>query len=213
MKTGFFITLEGGEGTGKSTLLKGLEKALMFAGHEVITTREPGGTEGAEAIRQLLVTGDASRWSALSEICLFYAAREDHINRLIKPALNSKKIVISDRFFDSTRAYQGELGDKEANVINCLEKNIVSDCMPNLTIILDIDPEIGLKRAGSRHGIEVRFETKTIEFHKTLRQKFLDIALLEPNRCAVIDANQSAEKVLEEALLAIDGKLNNSETA
>ena len=209
MNNGFFITLEGGEGTGKSTLLKGLENALSELGHSVVTTREPGGTEGAETIRELLVTGDANRWNAMSEICLFYAAREDHIKRLIIPSLEAGKIIISDRFFDSTRAYQGELGEKETRVITCLEENIVGDCMPNITIVLDIDVQTGLQRAASRHGNELRFEAKTLDFHNRLRQKFLEIAKTEPQRCIVIDAAQNPEAVLEQALVLVLGRLQS----
>ncbi len=208
MENGIFITLEGGEGTGKTTLLQALRDYFLATGHEVVTTREPGGTDGAEAIRNLLVTGDANRWNAMSEICLFYAAREDHIRRLILPAIEQKKVVICDRFFDSTRAYQGELGANEQNVIKCLEDNIVGACLPNLTLILDIDVEIGLARAGSRRGNEMRFEAKTIDFHNKLRQKFLEIAKNEPKRCAIIDASQSPSEVLRVAIEIIESKID-----
>lgn len=210
MENGFFITLEGGEGTGKTTLLQALRDYFLANGHEVVTTREPGGTEGAEAIRSLLVTGDANRWNAMSEICLFYAAREDHIRRLILPALEQKKIVICDRFFDSTRAYQGELGANEQNVIKCLEDNIVGACLPNLTLILDIDTETGLARAGARRGSEMRFEAKTIDFHNKLRQKFLEIGQNEPQRCAIIDASQSPAEVFHKAIEIIKSKINSA---
>ncbi|MBN8647650.1 MAG: dTMP kinase [Caulobacterales bacterium] len=199
-KSPLFITLEGGEGTGKSTLIRSLNDYFVSNGNQVILTREPGGTEGAEAIRDLLVKGSANRWNAMSEICLFYAAREDHITRVIKPALSDGKIVISDRFFDSTRAYQGELGFHENNVINCLEANIVGQCLPNLTLILDIDVNIGLARANSRNDDEGRFEAKKIEFHEKLRQNFLNIAKKEPLRCKVIDASQSKDDVFNEAI-------------
>lgn len=208
MEKGFFITLEGGEGTGKSTLLNSLKDTFIAQGQQVVVTREPGGTEGAESIRNLLVTGDANRWNAMSEICLFYAAREDHIKRLILPSLHNGKIVISDRFFDSTRAYQGELGENEKNVIDCLERNIVGTCLPDLTLVLDIDVEIGLQRAGARRGSEMRFEAKTIDFHKKLRQKFLEIAQSEPDRCFVIDATNPPDQVLQIALNRIKEKIN-----
>ncbi len=199
-KTSLFITLEGGEGTGKSTLIRSLNDYFFKNGCDVILTREPGGTEGAEAIRDLLVKGSANRWNAMSEICLFYAAREDHIVRVIKPALEQGKVVISDRFFDSTRAYQGELGVHENNVINCLEENIVGQCLPDLTLILDIDVKIGLARANSRKDDEGRFEAKKIEFHEKLRQNFINIAQKEPKRCKIIDANQTREQVFDEAI-------------
>lgn len=209
MENGFFITLEGGEGTGKSTLLRGIVDYFKNNGQEVISTREPGGTIGAELIRDLLVKGDAKRWNAMSEICLFYAAREDHISRIISPALKENKIVISDRFFDSTRAYQGNLGKREAIVIKTLEENIVGPCLPNLTIILDIEVKIGLERANSRNDKEGRFEAKNIEFHENLRNSFLQIAKNEPQRCIVIDANLPPLEVLKIAIENIEIKIGH----
>lgn len=207
MTNGFFLTLEGGEGTGKSTLLRGLKSYFEQTGRFVIATREPGGTIGAELIRDLLVKGDAGRWNSMSEICLFYAAREDHIKRVIEPNLKLGNIVISDRFFDSTRAYQGNLGIREANVIKALEENIVGPCLPNLTIILDIGVEIGLNRANSRKDDEGRFEAKALEFHKSLRNSFIEIAKNEPNRCKLIDASLSADEVLSIAINLIKEKI------
>lgn len=204
MADSLFITLEGGEGTGKTTLINALNKYLTGKNYEVVLTREPGGTEGAESIRDLLVKGSAGRWNAMSEICLFYAAREDHLQRVIRPSLQAKKIVISDRFFDSTRAYQGNLGQYEANVIKCLEDNIVGPTKPDITLILDIDPEIGLRRAASRKDDEGRFETKKLEFHKNLRQAFLNIAQNEPDRCKIIDASLSPEEVFTKAIALIE---------
>lgn len=195
-----FITLEGGEGVGKSTLQKSLYRDLSERGYEVILTREPGGTNGAELIRNLLVTGDKDRWNAISEMCLFYAAREDHLDKLIRPALNDNKIIICDRFFDSTRAYQGILGQNEANIMKVLEDNIVGPTMPNITLILDIEIETGLKRANNRGDNEGRFESKGLKFHENLRNAFLNIAKNEPERCKIIDANQSQDKVHEIAL-------------
>jgi dTMP kinase len=203
-KKGFFITLEGGEGTGKSTLLRALVDYFNNLNYQIVTTREPGGTIGAEAIRDLLVKGEANRWNTMSEICLFYAAREDHIKRLIEPSIEQGKIVICDRFFDSTRAYQGDLNEREELTIATLEKTIVGPCLPNLTLILDIDVEIGLKRAKSRQDNEGRFEAKTLEYHKKLRNSFLNIAKNEPNRCKVIDASQSAEIVANIAIKHIE---------
>lgn len=207
MKNGFFLTLEGGEGTGKSTLLRSLAEYFQNNGREIVSTREPGGTKGAELIRDLLVKGDAMRWNAMSEICLFYAAREDHIKRIIEPALSENKIVLCDRFFDSTRAYQGNLGSREEIVIKTLEENIVGPCLPDLTIILDIDVEIGLKRANSRNDKEGRFEAKNIEFHQNLRKSFLKIASNEPNRCKIIDANKPPNEVFEIAISLIKEKI------
>lgn len=211
---GLFITLEGGEGAGKSTLMKRLEAALIAQNRAVVMTREPGGTKGAEEIRNLLVKGDAARWNAISEICLFYAAREDHLHRLIRPALEQGKIVLCDRFFDSTRAYQGNLGQRESNIINTLEENIVGPTMPDVTFILDIDVEIGLNRANKRnqeiHDNDGRFEAKKLEFHQNLRNAYLKIAQNEPNRCKIIDASQSPDKIEAVVLEIILRKLNNN---
>lgn len=207
MSKSLFITLEGGEGTGKTTLIKSLYAELSSRGHEVVLSREPGGTEGAEAIRDLVLKGDANRWNSMSEICLYYAAREDHLMRIIRPALAGGKIVICDRFFDSTRAYQGHLGDKEQNVIKCLEDNIVAQHKPNLTIVLDIDVEIGLARAGSRKDDECRFESKKLEYHQNLRAAFLAIVAAEPERCKTIDASLPIEEVFAKALAMVNAAL------
>jgi dTMP kinase len=188
MQTGLFITLEGGEGAGKSTLIKGLASRLTDLGHEVVVTREPGGTEGAESIRNLLVTGDAARWTPLSELCLFYAAREDHLERLIRPALARGAVVLCDRFADSTRAYQGQAGGTGREAVETLDSLIVKDAQPDLTLILDIDPAIGLVRAASRRGTEDRFEGKAMAFHRALRGAYLQIAQDFAHRCAVLDA-------------------------
>jgi len=207
MTKSLFITLEGGEGTGKTTLIKSLYAELSLRGHEIVLSREPGGTEGAEAIRDLVLKGDANRWNSMSEICLYYAAREDHLMRVIRPALLSGKIVICDRFYDSTRAYQGHLGPKEQRVIKCLEDNIVAEYKPDLTIILDIDVEIGLARAGSRKDDECRFESKKLEYHQNLRNAFLAIAKTEPERCKLIDAAMPIAEVYKSALALIDTAL------
>lgn len=208
MAKGFFLTLEGGEGTGKTSLTKALAQFCISIDRDYLITREPGGTKGAEAIRELLVKGEASRWDAMSEICLFYAARNDHIRRVIVPALSEGKIVICDRFFDSTRAYQGKLGANEEKVIKCLEENIVGPNMPDLTLILDIDVEIGLKRAMSRMDQEGRFESKTLDFHNRLRQSFLEIAIKEPERCKIIDAAMPIDLVHEKAIEILKQKMS-----
>jgi dTMP kinase len=199
MGSGLFITLEGGEGAGKSTLIKGLAQRLTEGGQSVVVTREPGGTEGAESIRNLLVTGDAARWTPLSELCLFYAAREDHLERLIRPALARGAVVICDRFADSTRAYQGQAGGTGRDAVETLDALIVRDTQPDLTLILDIDPAIGLSRAAARRGTEDRFEGKAMAFHTALRGAYLDIARDNPNRCAVLDATMSPGDLLEAA--------------
>lgn len=207
MRIGLFITLEGGEGAGKSTLIKGLAAHLREQGHEVVVTREPGGTQGAEAIRTLLVTGDAARWTPLSELCLFYAAREDHLERLIRPALARGAIVVCDRFADSTRAYQGQAGGTGREAVETLDALIVRDTQPDVTLILDIDPAIGLARAAARRGIEDRFEGKAMAFHTALRAAYLDIAAQNPNRCAVLDATLPPDALLKAAWATVQARM------
>lgn len=192
---GRFITFEGGEGSGKSTQVKLLAKAIEQAGLSCLTTREPGGTASAERIRELLVTGDADTWHPHSETLLFYAARLEHMEKLVKPALAEEKIILCDRFTDSTRVYQG-VGKQVADAfINPLHQLTMQDFSPDLTIILDIAPEAGLKRAAGRGDDENRFESMALEFHQKVRQGFMDIAASEPKRCAVIDAEQPPETV------------------
>jgi dTMP kinase len=192
---GRFITLEGGEGGGKSTQARRLAARLAEAGREVVLTREPGGSPGAEAIRDLLVTGGADRWSPTSEALLMYAARRDHIERTITPALERGAWVISDRFADSTRAYQGAGGGVPASFIQALERYVLGEVRPDLTLVLDLPAEEGLARAAGRHGAETRFEGKGLEFHERLREGFLAVARVEADRCAVIDAAASLDAV------------------
>lgn len=207
MVPGRFITLEGGEGTGKSTLAAGLEAALTARSILVERTREPGGTPGAEMIRDLLVNGPPERWTAMSEALLFFAAREDHVSRRIKPALAAGRWVISDRFYDSTTAYQGAAGGVDAGTLSAMRQMVLGDFRPDLTLILDIDPAAGLARADIRATGEARFESKGLAFHQRLRDGFLKIAGDEPERCAVIDARQTPDAVLAQALQLIDTRL------
>jgi dTMP kinase len=209
MTTGLFITLEGGEGAGKSTLIKGLAARLNDAGVDVVLTREPGGTDGAESIRNLLVTGEAARWTALSELCLFYAARQDHLERLIRPALARGQVVLCDRFSDSTRAYQGQAGGAGQDAVETLDALIVGATQPDITLILDIDPKIGLSRAAARRGTEDRFEGKDLAFHQALRASYLHIAANDPIRCSVLDAASSPSDLLEAAWQVIAARLAN----
>jgi dTMP kinase len=192
---GRFITFEGGEGAGKSTQVRILAERLRGAGIEVAATREPGGSPGAEAIRALLVTGEPDRWSTVSETLLMYAARRDHIERTIRPALERGAWVVSDRFADSTRAYQGAGGGAPKGLVTALETFVLEDTRPDLTLILDLPVEAGLERAGLRGGGEARFEAKAPAFHQRLREGFLAIARAEPNRCVVLDAGQPPEAV------------------
>src|SRR5438105_6005846 len=173
---GRFITFEGGEGSGKSTQAKLLAERLRPFGLHVVLTREPGGSTGAEAVRHVLLSGAAKPLGAHAEAILFAAARDDHVRQTIRPALDSGRWVISDRFADSTRVYQGTLGNVDARLIARLEKLTVGELTPDLTIILDIAPEIGLKRAGERRGKAVvdRFEAEAFDFHKKLREAYLE---------------------------------------
>jgi dTMP kinase len=192
---GKFITFEGGEGGGKSTQLKALAARLDGLGVPVRATREPGGSPGAESIRNLILQGDAERWSPVSETLLMYAARRDHIERTIRPGLDAGDWVICDRFADSTRAYQGAAGGTDPALIKALEFHVLSDVKPDLTLIIDLPVSVGLARAFGRGGAETRFESKGEAFHERLRQAFLEIAFAEPERCAVIDGTGTLEEV------------------
>jgi dTMP kinase len=191
---GRFITFEGGEGVGKSTQIRRLA-ARLDAGREVVSTREPGGSPGAESIRDLLVRGEAERWSPLTETLLMYAARRDHIERVIAPALARGAWVVCDRFADSTRAYQGVAGGTDPAFIADLETQVLGPVRPDLTLVLDLPVSQGLARAGGRGDAEGRFEAKGAAFHERLRQAFLEIAHAEPARCVVIDAAQPLDAV------------------
>jgi dTMP kinase len=204
-----FITLEGGEGVGKSTLAAGLEAAIRRAGQDVIRTREPGGSAGADEIRRLIVTGTGDRWSGLTETLLLSAARSDHLERTILPALSRGAWVVCDRFVDSTYAYQVVARGLSRQTFDALNQ-ILAPPRPDLTFVLDVDVESGLKRALGRHGGEARFENLDHVFHANVRQAFLDVAKWEPTRCAVIDARQSPEIVLAEACAVIQARLGLS---
>lgn len=189
--SGRFITLEGGEGTGKSTQSKRLVKALEARGIACIATREPGGSPGAEDIRKLLVTGEPGRWDALTEMLLLFAARADHVARTIRPALDAGKYVICDRFTDSTYAYQGVGRGTPRETIRRIEAVVLEDFKPDLTLVLDLPVDTSLLRALARGSDESRYEKFDIQFHEKLRQAFLDIARRAPDRCVVIDATGS----------------------
>jgi dTMP kinase len=201
---GKFITFEGGEGSGKSTQIKRLGDRLKAAGRDVVITREPGGTPEAEAVRALLVSGDVARWTPKAEALLNYAARESHLEKLVRPALASGAIVICDRFMDSTRAYQGYAGGCDLAFIDALENAIVGITRPALTLIFDLDPALGLARAHARGdtAAEDRYERKGIAFHRKLRDGFLDILRNDPGRCRLVDAALPVDEV-EQAVWAI----------
>jgi dTMP kinase len=201
---GVFITLEGGEGAGKSTLARGLATHFKQADREVLLTREPGGTPIAEQLREVILKGEAKSAGPFAEAMLFCAARIDHIDNLIRPALNAGRIVICDRFADSTRAYQGALGRMDRGVLRALERVTLNGIQPDLTLMLDLPAEEGLARARARRGEgdTDRFEAERIGFHRRLRQAFLDIASSEPQRCVVINAALAPDEVLALALSA-----------
>ncbi|KAA5804778.1 dTMP kinase [Alkalicaulis satelles] len=207
MARGRFITLEGGEGAGKTTLARALRDALQAHGLEVVLTREPGGTPNAEALRELLLEGETGRWSPVAETLLLFAAREDHVRRLIEPALARGAWVICDRFSDSTRAYQGAAGGLEAARITAIEQAALGAMAPDLTVIADLDPEDGMARTRARGEAVTRFEAHPPQFHARLRQAFLDIAAAEPKRCVVLDASQTPDALARAALDAIETRL------
>lgn len=203
MSGGIFITFEGGEGSGKTTQINRLAQALTVAGRRVVTTREPGGTFEGEKIRACLVQRDGGNWTPMAEILLLFAARIMHVEKVISPALEQGDIVISDRFTDSTRAYQGYGHGLPAGTIENLNALVLGNFKPDLTIVLDIDTQTGLRRSTRRMEGECfddgrsedRFERLDVEFHKRLRQGFLEIAAANPQRCCVIDASGSVDEV------------------
>lgn len=204
MSRGRFISFEGGEGAGKSTQIRRLAERLTASGHEVVLTREPGGSPGAELIRDLVLNGAADRWSPVSETLLMYASRRDHIERVIRPALERGAWVLCDRFADSTRAYQGAGGGTDPGLISALESYILENTRPDLTLVFDLPVEAGLARAMARAGGEMRFESKGQAFHERLRQAFLDIAAAEPHRCVVVDAAQDMDQVEAAVAAAVE---------
>ena len=192
---GRFITLEGGDGSGKSTQMRRLAAALEKHGLKVVMTREPGGSPGAEQIRKLVVEGEGGRWNPITETLLIYAARADHVARTIGPALARGAWVISDRFNDSTYAYQGAGRGVERETIRRIDAAVLDDFKPDLTLILDLAVETGLARARARGGAETRFENFDLDFHERMRKSFQDIARRQPERCRLIDAGGSEDQV------------------
>ncbi|HEX4534112.1 MAG TPA: dTMP kinase [Rhizomicrobium sp.] len=198
-----FITFEGGEGTGKSTQAKRLAARLDAHGIKCVLTREPGGSAGAEDIRKLLVEGEPGRWDALTEAMLMFAARTDHVTRTIKPALANGDWVICDRFTDSTYAYQGVGRGLSHETLARIDSVTLESFRPDLTLVLDLPVETGLKRAAQRGGGEARFEKFDVQFHEKLRQAFRDIAAREPHRCVLIDVDGSEDGIAEKIWSAV----------
>ncbi len=204
MTKGLFITLEGGEGAGKTTQAKKLREYFEGKGLEVVLTREPGGTPEAEKIRDLLVQRDSGSWTPMAEVALFFAARQMHIETLIKPSLHHGKIVICDRFTDSTRAYQGYGHGFDLEKIEALDDMIVNKFEPDITFIFDLPIKEGLARsmsqkrqAGGAEATEDKFEKMDIAFHEKMRQGFLKIAEANPKRCHVVNASQTPDQIFE----------------
>lgn len=205
--TGLFITFEGGEGSGKTTQIKRLRDHLATQGKDSVLTREPGGGPSGDAIRELVLTGSGDKWDAVAETLLFQAARVEHVTKLIRPTLAEGKIVLCDRFVDSTLVYQGLGKALGLDYIRTLHRLTVGNLMPHLTLLLDIDPLIGLKRAVARAGSETRFEGMDISFHHTVREGFLTLAKAEPQRFAVIDAARSPDEVHQAVCKAVAARL------
>lgn len=198
MPRGFFITFEGGEGAGKSTQIRLLAAKLRDKRYPTLVTREPGGSPGAEAIRHVLLSGAAEQFGPEMEAILFAAARSDHVEQVIRPAIEAGTIVLCDRFIDSSRVYQGVTGNIETGLMEAIERVAINGMMPDLTLILDLDAREGLRRAAERRGEAGgadRFEKETLEVHERRRAAYLDIARREPERCRVIDAGRDRDAV------------------
>lgn len=207
---GKFITFEGGEGTGKSTQAKLLVDRLATLGITSVLTREPGGSTVAEIIRHVILSGAAKPLGAEAEAMLFAAARDDHLTQTIRPALERGEWVICDRFSDSTRVYQGVLGQVDPRLITRLEKITVGDTKPDLTLVLDVPATIGLARAKARRGTAQsdRFESEDFAFHERLREAYRQLAISEPDRCTLIDAGQTPDKVANDIWAVVSRKLD-----
>jgi dTMP kinase len=229
MARGKFITFEGGEGSGKSTQAQRLADRLRGLGHDVVVTREPGGSPFAERLRAIILDPDVEPHAPLSEALLFYAARADHLDRVIRPALKAGQWVVCDRFSDSTRVYQGLAGDLDPKIIEALELLVVTPTKPDLTLVIDIPAEVGLGRAALRQtastGVQPvkgtagvsgrvvrslladRFEARGVDFHRRLRDGFLKIASADPKRCAVVDGQKGADEVTRAIWAAVESRL------
>lgn len=205
MYSGKFITFEGGEGSGKSTQVALLSRALKGIGADVVETREPGGTSGAERIREILLAKDYA-WDGITECLLVFAARRDHMEKKIKPALREGQIVISDRFVDSTMAYQGYARGLGELFVETLYSLTTAEVLPDLTVLLDIPPAEGLKRAASRNEGTNTFESQALKFHEHVRDGFLSIAKTDPDRFLVLDARDPIETQHEAIVEAVNSR-------
>ena len=212
--TGLFVSFEGGEGAGKSTQIRRLAERLRGLGHDVLVTREPGGSPGAEAVRHVLLSGAAEMFGTRMEAILFAAARNDHVEEVIRPALARGTIVLCDRFMDSSRVYQGITGNLEPDFIEALQRVAVNGVVPDCTLILDIPAKIGLERARKRASASAapdRFEKEEMQTHEKRREAFLDIAARDPGRCHVIDAQRSENDIADEIASIVEERLTSAD--
>lgn len=209
--TGRFIAIEGVDGAGKGVQSRLLRDELQGSGVDVILTREPGGSVGAEEIRNLLVHGAADRWDAMTELLLIYAARRDHLTKTIWPALKEGRWVISDRFADSSRAFQGIAGGLGLGVIDAVHAQVVGNFAPDLTIVLDLDPELSLARTVARGGREDRFEKKGLAYQQNVRRAFTQLAERSPRTHVLIDAGRSVDEVAHDVLRVVSERFGLAE--
>jgi thymidylate kinase len=205
-RPGLFVTFEGGEGAGKSTQIRRLADSLRRSGHDVLVTREPGGSAGAEAVRHVLLSGAAEEFGIRMEAMLFAAARNDHVEEVIRPALEQGAIVLCDRFMDSSRVYQGVTGNLESEYLEALQRIAIDGVRPDCTIILDLPAEKGLARARARGGEAApdRFEKEELQTHEKRREAYLEIAAADPSRCHVVDADRSEEEIAASVLAIVE---------
>ena len=210
--SGLFITFEGVEGSGKSTQIQRLADRIKSedSNVDILLTREPGGTDSAESIRQLLVTGRADKWRAATEAMLMSASRHEHVEHVIRPAIASGAIVVCDRFYDSTRVYQGIVGGVPEADIEALNNLACGNLVPDLTILLDMDVDEGLRRADGRETAETRFESKGVEFHRKVRSGFLELAARHSGRFVVIDAGREIDLVTSDIEAAVLPRLSDA---
>ena len=210
--SGLFITFEGVEGSGKSTQIQRLEDRIKskIVNVDLLVTREPGGTDSAESIRQLLVTGRADKWRAATDAMLMSASRHEHVEHVIRPAIESGAIVVCDRFYDSTRVYQGIVGGVPEPDIEALNRLACGNLVPDLTILLDMDVDEGLRRADGRETAETRFESKGVEFHRKVRSGFLELAARHSGRFVVIDAGREIDLVTSDIEAAVLPRLSDA---
>ncbi|MCY0094978.1 dTMP kinase [Hoeflea ulvae] len=211
--TGRFITFEGGEGVGKSTQIHRLADVLRRRGHDVLVTREPGGSPGAEAVRHVLLSGAAEEFGVRMEAILFAAARSDHVEEVIRPAVDQGTIVLCDRFMDSSRVYQGVTGNLEPQFIRNLERIAIHGMVPDLTLVLDLPAESGLRRAKARESKDAtpdRFEKEELSTHEMRREAFIELTQKEPDRCKLIDASRSQDGVALAILSAVEPLLQQT---